>query len=423
MFWCKKLLLPIFILLLMIVNADLHIHSRFSMAVSQKMIFSVLSKEAAKKGVGLVGTGDCLHPVWLKEIKEMGKIDEGTFELNKTRFVLTTEVEDRNRVHHLIFFPSISSVEEFIKKIKDKTNLGIDGRPKLHLNGEQIAEHAKDVDALIGPSHAFTPWTAMYAYHDSLESCYGSLVDYVSFVELGLSADSDYADRIKELKRLTFLTNSDAHSPYPLRLAREFNRFEIEDANFENIKNAIFRKKGKIILNVGLPPQEGKYNESACIKCYRHYTIREAVMKKWKCICGGRIKKGVKDRVEELSDYPEPNHPDYRPEYLHLIPLSEIIAKALNTTPLTKTVFAEWNNLIKKFGNEVRILVDEEMDEIKKSTNEKIANAIGVFRENRVIIHPGGGGRYGRIELPDDKTTWKQPKRERQKSLFDFVGE
>ena len=62
------------------------------MAVSQKMTLSVLSKEAAKKGVSLVGTGDCLHPVWLKEIKEMQKIDEGTFELNKTRFILPKEV-------------------------------------------------------------------------------------------------------------------------------------------------------------------------------------------------------------------------------------------------------------------------------------------------------------------------------------------
>ncbi len=404
----------------MIVNTDLHIHSRFSRAVSQKMTLPVLSKDAAKKGVHIVGTGDCLHPIWLKEIREMQKIDEGTFELNKTRFILTTEVEDTMRVHHLIFFPSISAIEEFTEKIKDKTNLKIDGRPKLYLNGEQIAGYAEDVNALIGPAHAFTPWTAMYAYHDSLKSCYGSLVDYVSFVELGLSADSDYADRIKELKRLTFLTNSDAHSPYPLRLAREFNRFDVEEAKFENIKNAIVRKKEKIILNVGLPPREGKYNESACIKCYRHYILREAVMKKWKCACGGTIKKGVRDRIEELSNYPEPEYPDYRPRYLHLIPLSEIIAKAMNMTPLTKTVFAEWGNLIKKFGNEVNVLVDASMDEIKENTNEKIANAIQAFRENKVIIHPGGGGRYGIIELPKDKIIQQHHKKEEQRSLFDF---
>ncbi len=154
----------------MIVNADLHIHSHFSRAVSPKMTFPVLSKEAAKKGVSLVGTGDCLHPIWLKEIKKMQKIDEGTFELNKTRFILTTEVEDRNRVHHLLFFPSISAIEEFTEKIKNKTNLGIDGRPKIYLNGEQIAGYAEAANALIGPAHAFTPWPAMYAYHDSLKS-------------------------------------------------------------------------------------------------------------------------------------------------------------------------------------------------------------------------------------------------------------
>ena len=218
------------------------------------------------------------------------------------------------------------------------------------------------------------------------------------------------------------MTNSDAHSPYPLRLAREFNRFEIEEANFESIKNAILRKKGKIILNVGLPPQEGKYNESACIKCYRHYTMIEAVMKKWRCTCGGTIKKGVKDRVEELSDYPEPNHPDYRPKYLHLIPLAEIIAKALDTTPLTKTVFAEWNNLIKKFGNEVNVLVDAPMDEIKENTNEKIAGAIQAFKGNKVIVHPGGGGRYGRVELPGDEAKQVHKTVKGQKSLFDFAG-
>jgi len=416
----QKTIIPYSYPVLMIVNADLHIHSRFSMAVSQKMILSVLSKEATKKGVSLVGTGDCLHPAWLKEIKEMQKADEGTFELNKTRFILTTELEDTMRVHHLLFFPSISSVEDFIRKIKNKTNLEIDGRPKLCLDGDQIAEYAKEVGALIGPSHAFTPWTAIYAYHNSLESCYGDLTGYVSFAELGLSADSDYADRIKELGRLTFLTNSDAHSPYPLRLAREFNRFDVEEANFENIKNAILRKKGKIVLNVGLPPQEGKYNESACIKCYKHYLLMEAVMKKWRCPCGGTIKKGVKDRVEELSDYPEPVHPDYRPRYLHLIPLAEIIAKAMDTTPLTKTVFAEWNNLIKKFGNEVNVLVDAPMDEIRESTNERIADAITAFRGNRVIIHPGGGGRYGMIELSVDEAKQAHKTVKGQKSLFDF---
>ena len=153
----------------MLINIDLHIHSRFSGATSQKMNIKTISVEAPKKGIDVVATGDCLHSGWLKEIRESTRsVDEGTLELNKTRFVLSTEVEDKNRVHHLLYFPSFSSVEEFKEKIESKSrNLETDGRPNVNMDGEEIAQIAKDLDILIGPSHAFTPWTALYAHHDS----------------------------------------------------------------------------------------------------------------------------------------------------------------------------------------------------------------------------------------------------------------
>ncbi len=388
------------------VNADLHIHSRFSGGTSKNMKFSPISKESRKKGIQLVATGDCLHAGWMKEIREMEEIDEGIFQLNDTKFVLTTEVEDSRRVHHLLIFPSASSAEDFRAKITSfSPNLDSDGRPNLKLGGEEIAQFAKDVDALIGPCHAFTPWTALYAYHDSLKSCYGDLVGYISFVELGLSADTDYADRIAELERLTFLTNSDAHSPYPFRLAREFNRFEMSDITYEELKKAILRKgRRRAVLNVGLPPQEGKYNESACIKCYTHYGLREAIMQKWRCRkCGGRVKKGVKDRVNEIATYDVPKHPSHRPEYQHLVPLAEIITKAIGqSSPHTKTVFKIWNELITVFGDEIKVLVDADIETIAKSTQKNVTDAIRAFRDGKIILHPGGGGQYGRVELPGD---------------------
>jgi uncharacterized protein (TIGR00375 family) len=297
----------------------------------------------------------------------------------------------------------LSAVEEFRARVKSKSNnLDTDGRPNIAITGFELADIAKAVDALIGCSHAFTPWTALYAYHNSLAECYRELTSYMSFVELGLSADSDYADRIKELIDKTFLTNSDSHSPYPLRLAREFNRFEIEDVNFEELKKAILRIGGrKSVLNVGIPPQEGKYNETACIKCYMHYRIHDTFKLKWRCNkCGGRIKKGVKDRVEELADYDRPHHPKHRPPYLHLIPLTEIIAKALGqSSPLTNRVFAAWNELIKEFKTEINVLVDANLEDIVKVAEIRIANAIKAFREGRIVVHPGGGGQYGVIEL------------------------
>jgi uncharacterized protein (TIGR00375 family) len=340
----------------------------------------------------------------MKEIKQCNVIDDGTFELNGTRFILSTEVEDQKRVHHLLYFPSLSSVENFKEKIKSKSkNLETDGRPNIDIGGEDLASIAKDLDVLIGGAHIFTPWTAMYAYHNSLEDCYGDLADYVSFIELGLSADTDFADRIKELHRLTFLTNSDSHSPHPVRLAREFNRFEVNDATFEEIKKAILRVgDNKSVLNVGLPPQEGKYHESACISCFTHYTLEEAQRRRWKCSCGKRIKKGVKDRISEIADYIEPIHPEHRPSYIHLIPLAEIITKAIGQqNPFTQTVNKRWNELITAFGNEINVLIDEDIDEIAKVTAPAITEAIQAFREKKVVIRPGGGGQYGIIELPN----------------------
>ncbi|HID25600.1 MAG TPA: TIGR00375 family protein [Thermoplasmata archaeon] len=407
----------------MIINVDLHIHSRFSGATSPSMTIETIAKEAPRKGIDVVATGDCLHPGWQKEIQECEKVDEGTFLLGDTRFILSTEVEDKNRVHHLLLFPSLSSVEDFKEKImRFSSNIETDGRPNVTLNGEQIAEVAKDVEALIGPAHAFTPWTAMYAYHDSLLSCYRDMTDYVSFIELGLSADSNYADRISELHRLTFLTNSDSHSPHPVRLAREFNRMEVKDASYSEIKKALLREGGnRVILNVGLPPQGGKYNESACISCYRHCTLNEAVKRRWRCICGKRIKKGVRDRVNELANLPFPVHPSHRPPYIHIIPLAEIIAKALGqTNSFTKNVTKRWSELIDAFGSEVTILVDADVEEIAKVTVPAITDAISAFREGKVIIHPGGGGRYGMIELPKDEGEELIRVDNKQKTLLDF---
>ena len=401
----------------MLVNADLHIHSKYSMATSSKMELPTLASESRKKGIQLVATGDCLHPRWLAEIKKL-KEENGVFRLDGAYFVLTTEVEDANQVHHLLIVPSISKAQELYEFMKPRSNnIDSDGRPNVRLNGEEIAQAAKDAGALIGPAHAFTPWTAMYAYHNSLKECYGDMAERIYFIELGLSADTSYADRIAELHCLTFLSNSDAHSPYVNKLAREFNRFEMEGISFDELRMAIIREKGrKPILNVGFYPEEGKYNESACIRCFRHYTHRESIIKSWSCSCGGTIKKGVKDRVNELATYNEPRHPAHRPPYLHLIPLSEIIAMALGMGTNTKGVQGIWNMLIERYESEVAVLVDAD---IKNSgVDERVVDAIIALRCGKVKVHPGGGGQYGRIELSAEPMNKNNC--ELQKSLFDF---
>lgn len=419
-----------------IINADLHIHSHYSAATSPRMDLPTLAAEALRKGIELLGTGDCLHPKWLQEIRELEERDgvfyfgledrdrDGGRRDKTTNFVLTVEVEDTRRVHHLLIVPSISKAEELYESFSAySSNIDSDGRPSLQLSGAEIAEHARDAEALIGPCHAFTPWTALYAYHDSLKECYDDLAGYISFVELGLSADSSYADRIEELRELTFLTNSDAHSPYPIRLAREFNRFQVEGINFDELKAAIKRERGRMpVLNVGFPPQEGKYNESACIRCYRHYTLNDAITRRWRCECRGLIKKGVVDRVNELADCDDAQ-PAHRPPYLHLIPLAEIIALAVRKSPASKTVQKIWESLLTltEFGTEITVLIGAEAStSIDDALNpakfglepddcKRVVAAIRAFRAGEIRILPGGGGKYGVITLKTDQERGEGP--------------
>ena len=194
--------------------------------------------------------------------------------------------------------------------------------------------------------------------------------------------------------------------------AREFNRFELEDISFGELRMGILRKKGRRpILNVGFFPEEGKYNESACVRCYTHYTLEEAIARKWRCECGGVIKKGVKDRVRELADLDKPVHPPHRPPYLHIVPLAEVIRLAFNQSSThTKSVREEWGKLISHFGSEIAVLIDEPLENVEEVADERVVRAIKFFREGRLIIEPGGGGKYGVVKLPNNG----------QSSVFDF---
>jgi len=383
------------------VDADLHIHSRYSKAVSKAMTIPNLAENARFKGLGMVGTGDILNPKWEEELlKYAEKVDEGTYERNGIRFLLTTEVEDDKRVHHVLIFPSIEAVREMRERLRRySSDIDREGRPHLSLSAGGIADLANELDVLIGPAHAFTPWTSLYKEYDSLKEAYGDAK--IHFLELGLSADSEMADRIKAHHKLTYLSNSDAHSPMPHRLGREFNRFEVKEITFEEIRKAILKRGGrKIVLNAGLDPRLGKYHMTACSRCYTKYSLEEAKAFRWKCPkCGGRIKKGVRDRILELADTNE--RPKDRPPYIHLAPLAEIIAMVIGKGVETKAVRAIWERFLREFGSEIRVLVDVPVEALAQ-VHEEVAKAVWAYRSGKLIVIPGGGGKYGEIKLPEE---------------------
>lgn len=396
-----------------IINADFHIHSKYSGGSSEKMELPLIAKQAELKGLNVVGTGDSLHPLWLKHLKENLNEDgngSGIYTIknsnSKTKFLITTEVEDIRRVHHLILLPSLSSSEYLAEKFK-KFSLDIekDGRPHLRLNAPEIVDFVKEVQGMIGPSHAFTPWTAIYKEYNSLKECYGDKANEIKFLELGLSADTYLADRIPELQDITFLSNSDTHSPWPHRLGREFNRLLVEELNFSEIKKAIFHEnERKFSLNVGLNPKEGKYHLTACTKCFLRFKIKDAVALKFRCPeCRGQIKKGVFDRIEELAKFETAKHPWHRPKYVHIIPLAEVISLAynINTIP-SKKIEEKWISLIEKFGTEINVLINEEIEKIKKVDFE-VGKIIEKFRNGKMKYIAGGGGQYGKPILKEEK--------------------
>jgi len=372
----------------MSVNADLHIHSPYSMAVSRFMKPGELLKGCRTKGIQVLGTGDAFQPDWQKGWEPFMENDAGIV------IVPQAEIEDIKRVHHVILAEDLAQFSQLRDLMAGKTKSFVtSGRPHVYLSGEEIAALAHEVGALVGPAHAFTPWTAMYAYFDSVFACYGN--ERIDFLELGLSADSSYGAAIPDLCDVPFLTNSDAHSPYPDKLGREFNRIRLAHNTTKDVLAAI--KNGAIEMNAGFFPEEGKYNRTACTRCYTQYTLEEAVRHGWRCLDdGGIIKKGVSDRARELAGSETPRS---RPPYVHILPLGQIIQTLENaSSPNTKKCKAIYLSLIGTFGNEIAVLIDTPVADIR-AVHPKVADAVEALRRGTVTLHPGGGGKYGTFSL------------------------
>ncbi|HJJ32375.1 MAG TPA: endonuclease Q family protein [Methanocorpusculum sp.] len=369
------------------VNTDLHIHSKFAIATSPDLSPETIVAGCNVKGIDAVATGDALHPEWRRMWQDFG--DSGDVII-----VPQTEVEDERRVHHVILAESLDQFAELQELLTPFcSHLATIGRPHIYANGEKIAEIVHQVGGYIGPAHAFTPWTSLFAAYDLPSECYGE--EPFDFCELGLSADSSYGAGIEEFKDIPFLTNSDAHSQYPTKLGREFNRISLPKASTKNVLEAV--TKGNITLNAGFFPEEGKYNRTACVRCYTQFTYEEAAKLHWKCPHdNGAIKLGVRERALHKATIP----PTKRPPYLKIIPLGEVIARVLNvSSPNTKKAKTLYGRFIEAFDNEIDVLLFRTREELS-AISPSVADAVLAMREGRIILHPGGGGQYGWFEFP-----------------------
>ena len=406
--------------------ADLHIHSRFSMATSKEGTPENLDFWARKKGISLIGTGDFTHPVWREELKER-LVSEGNglyrlrdayvkeesrkFPGEGTRFVVSGEISSiykkngkTRKVHNVILLPSLEAADAMAQRLEKIGNIHSDGRPILGLYSHDLLEMMLDVcpEGILIPAHIWTPHFSVLGAKsgfDSVEECFEELAPYIHALETGLSSDPAMNWRISKLDRYQLVSNSDAHSPS--KLGREANLLDI-DCSYEGLYRAIQTGEG-LEGTVEFFPEEGKYHFDGHRKCGVSLSPVEAERLGGICpVCGKKLTMGVDHRVEQLADRAEGFVKKDGKKYESLVPLPEVISACMGYSTASKKVQGCFEQMIQTLGTEFDILRNVPSEDIKSCAGERIAEGIENVRTGNVKRIPGYDGEYGKIELFDE---------------------
>ena len=382
--------------------ADLHIHvgineeGKWVKIPSSKnlTVKNILDTAKDYKGLDIVGIIDALSPYVQKDIKKLiaaGDLKElsggGYSYHNGLTVILGGEVETKEEggglAHTLLFLPTIEQMEELSKVLSVHIkNINISSQ-NVHMNLQSLYNLVGQYNVKIIPAHIFTPFKSIYGNcSDRMSKLFSGKLPAISAVELGLSADSHMADRIGELSSFSYVASSDAHS-LP-NIAREFSELDIVgEVNFNNIFAAIEGRSGCIKTLYGLNPALGKYYTTRCVNCDAQMDINLK-----KCtVCGGRVVRGVKERINEISDYANDKASKRDLKYLYHIPLIEI--PGIGKKTMEKFYFAKLTELSIIYNVSVKVL--------ENLVGQQVTNSIIKIRKQEFLIKSGGAGQYGYV--------------------------
>lgn len=391
--------------------ADLHIHigrsengKPIKITGARSLNFANIAKECfEKKGIQVAGIIDCASPYVIEDIERFLQTGEayelkdgGIIYKDKVCILLGSEVETsevgRNgksgSAHNVCFFPYLKDIKGFSKELsKHVKNITLSTQ-RSDLSGYELIDIVERYNGFLIPAHVFTPHKSYYGNCvNRLKDIFKEKYDKIFAIELGLSSDTYLADQISELENKTFVTNSDAHS-LP-RIAREYNKMQVEDISFQEIVKALKNEDGrKIIANYGLDPKLGKYHRSFCEDCNDSIEIEEVATVCPKC-GGQNITFGVFDRIELIKDKEQTKSPKNRPPYIYQVPLTFIPGVG------GKTV----DKLLNHFQTEMNILHKASQDDLEAVVGEKLAKNIINSINGNIHVHSGGGGVYGKVTL------------------------
>ena len=401
--------------------ADLHIHSRYSMATSKDGTPENLDLWARKKGISILGTGDFTHKKWREELKEsLVSTGDGFYKLkderiapeafcmgeSTVRFVVSGEISciykkngKTRKAHHVIILPGFEAAERFASGLEKIGNIHSDGRPILGLDSRDLLEMMLDIapEGIFIPAHIWTPHFSVLGEKsgfDSIEECFEDLTPYIHALETGLSSDPSMNWRVSALDRYQLVSNSDAHSPS--KLGREANLLDT-DLSYAGLYNAIQKGEG-LLGTVEFFPEEGKYHYDGHRKCGVCLSPEEAEACDGICpVCGKKLTMGVGHRIEQLADRKAGYVKERAKKFESLVPLPEVISSCMGYGTASKKVQSCYEEMLKKLGAEFEILRQVPVEDIAVLSGKDIAGAIGKIRAGEVKKTAGYDGEYGKI--------------------------
>ena len=386
---------------------DFHVHigrsnsgAPVKITASRNLTFANIARECKyRKGIDIVGIVDCASPEVINDISQLMNSGEmrplkggGLIYQDQVTIILGAEIETKEKdggsSHQIAYFPYFEDIKDFSKVLSSLvTNVNLSSQ-NCGISAQEAFKIIDQIGGILIPAHAFTPHKSIYGncVRRLGEMFTRSTLKKIPAIELGLSADTEIADRLKELAQYTFLSNSDAHS-LP-KIGREYNIIELEEANFKEILLALQRKEGrKIIANYGLDPKLGKYHRTFCEICNYTTTSKPPIYKCEKC-GSDKVVKGVFDRIVEIGDYQQSFSPSHRPPYFHQVPLEFVPGVGKKTL----------NKLFDYFGTEMNVLHKASYQEISQVVGFEIAQNIILARKGLLKLSPGGGGKYGKVK-------------------------
>lgn len=387
--------------------ADLHVHigrngrgQPVKITASPKLTLERIVRYAwERKGLDLVGIIDCACTGVLQDLRK--QVDRGVLmelpegglrHLDQITLIPGAEVEAVEAhggvSHHLCYFPYLKNLAEFSRVMQRYiTNMELSSQ-RCGLPAQELMSIVLACGGVLVPAHAFTPHKSVYGHaSESCQQLFGDLFDELPAIELGLSSTCELADRLEELRHLSFLSHSDAHSLE--RIAREYTVYRLAAPNFRELSLAWRRQQGRRIeANYGVDPALGRYHRSFCLPCGRSFEPPEAVLACPLCGCSERkdFIRGVYDRILQLSRGRASTSPSHRPPYHLQVPLAQ--QPGLGRKRLEQ--------LVQAFGNEMNVLHRAPSSELTALVGPRAAQMILGARQGELHFQAGAGGHYGR---------------------------